>query len=109
MAKKMLMEKKESTGKKTVFAANTLIGSVDASPVDAFSGVFPDDFSVVLDRNSGVLAFLVSKHLLDNDGTPKWFNYLVDVDNELVEIQKLGAKSIAELELKLDLYNLVWQ
>lgn len=98
-----MTEKKENTSKRVVFAAS------QNDPSVAFSGVFPDDFSAVLNRSTGVVSHLVNRCLMNTPGLSKWFDYLVNADNELVEISKLGAKSIAELELKLDLYNLVWQ
>ena len=100
------MIKKESTSGQMVFAVSTT--NMD-DPAIAFSGVFPDDFSAVLNRRTGVVTFLVSKHLANDNGMSRWFDSLLTVDNELVEINKLGAKSVAELELKLDLHNLVWQ
>ena len=101
------MADKETTSGQMVFAA----GTTDTSdPVLAFSGVFPNDFSTVMDCSIEVLSFLVSKHLANDNGMSRWFDSLLTVDtNELVEIRKLGAKSIAELALKLDLHNLVWQ
>jgi hypothetical protein len=98
------IKKKESTSEQVIFAT-----SKDSNPELAFSGVFPDDFSMVLNRGTGVISNLVGKNLMNTPGLSKWFDCLVDADNKLVEISKLEAKSIAELELKLDLHNLVWQ
>ncbi len=102
--KKKMTEKKESTSGQIVFTANAGV-----NPTIAVSGVFPDDFSMVLNRSTGVVSFLVNKHLANDAGMPTWFDSFVTADNELVEISILEAKSIAELELKLDLHNLVWQ
>ena len=98
------MKKKESTSEKVIFTV-----SLNDTSRLAYSGVFPDDFSAVMAHDTGVILFLVSKHLVNNSGMSMWFDRLVDADNKLVKISTLEAKSIAELELKLDLYNLVWQ
>lgn len=76
----------------------------------AYSGVFPDDFSLELDPETCTITALVHKFLTLRGGASEQFPCLVDRSGRRVYIwQELKAKSIAELELKLDLHNLVWQ
>ena len=102
------MEEEEEDKKRrrrTVFAAHEL-GSFHG-PL-AYSGVFPDDFSLELDPETCTITALVHKFLTLQGGASEQFPCLIDRSGERVKIQQLNAKSIAELELKLDLHNLVW-
>ena len=74
---------------------------------NAYFGIFPDDFIVNYNLKSDIIARLVYKHLIAV-GESKYFSHLVDGDRNVVEITSLKARSIAELMLKLDLHNLVW-
>ena len=92
--------------KRVVFVAHEY-GSLYGSC--AYSGVFPDDFSLVLDPETCTIVSLVHK-FMTLDGGSEQFQYLVDRNGKRVDIcQELKAKSIAELELKLDLHDLVWE
>ena len=76
----------------------------------AYSGVFPDDFSLELDPETCTITALVHKFLTLKGGASEQFPYLVDRSGKRVCIyNELKAKSIAELELQLDLRNLVWE
>lgn len=93
--------------RRIVFAAHSL-GSLHGP--FAYSGVFPDDFSLELDPETCTITALVHKFLTMKGGASEGFPYLIDRSGKRVDIcQELKAKSIAELELKLDLHNLVWQ
>lgn len=93
--------------RRMVFAAHSL-GSLHGP--FAYSGVFPDDFSLELDPETCTITALVHKFLTMKGGASEQFPYLIDRSGKRVDIyQELKAKSIAELELKLDLHNLVWQ
>ena len=89
--------------RRIVFAAHSL-GSLHGP--FAYSGVFPDDFSLELDPETCTITALVHKFLTMKGGASEGFPYLIDRSGKRVDIcQELKAKSIAELELKLDLYN----
>lgn len=76
----------------------------------AYSGVFPDDFSLELDPETCTITALAHKFLTLKGGASEQFPYLVDRSGKRVCIyNELKAKSIAELELQLDLRNLVWE
>lgn len=76
----------------------------------AYSGVFPDDFSLELDPETCTITALVHKFLALRGGASEQFPCLVDRSGKRVDIyNELKAKSIAELELQLDLRNLVWE
>lgn len=93
--------------RRIVFAAHSL-GSLHGP--FAYSGVFPDDFSLELDPETCTITALVHKFLTMKGGASEGFPYLIDRNGKRVDIcQELKAKSITELELKLDLHNLVWQ
>lgn len=93
--------------RRMVFAAHSL-DSINGP--FAYSGVFPDDFSLELDPETCTITALVHKFLTMKEGASEQFPYLIDRSGKRVDIcQELKAKSIAELELKLDLHNLVWQ
>ena len=93
--------------RRMVFAAHDLDDGLGSS---AYSGVFPDDFSLWLDPETCTIAGLVHKHLNLKGGASEPFSCLVDRSGKRVNIfRELKAKSIAELELKLDLHNLVWE
>lgn len=99
------MEEKKK--RRTVFAANDPEG---VQGPFAYSGVFPDDFSLELDPETCTITGLVHKFLSLKGGASEGFPYLVDRSGRRVDIcRELKAKSIAELELKLDLHNLVWE
>ena len=98
-------DKKEK--RRTVFAAHEL-GTVHGPY--AYSGVFPDDFSLELDPETCTITALVPKYLALRGGASEQFPCLIDRSGRRVDIyRELKAKSIAELELKLDLHNLVWE
>lgn len=92
--------------KKIIFAANDPnlgLGSL------AYSGVFPDDFSVMMiSEESSLIVGVASKHL-SCKGTSREFEYLVDQHGKRVAIHSLEAHNLAELELKIDLFNLAWE
>ena len=100
-------DKKEKKRRRTVFAAHEL-GTVHGPY--AYSGVFPDDFSLELDPETCTITALVHKFLTLRGGASEQFPCLIDRSGRRVDIgRELKAKSIAELELKLDLHNLVWE
>lgn len=91
--------------KKIIFAANDPnlgLGTL------AYSGVFPDDFSVMMISESSLIVGVASKHL-SCKGTSREFEYLVDQHGKRVAIHSLEAHNLAELELKIDLFNLAWE
>ena len=104
------MEKEEDKKKKRrrmVFVAHDS-GSI-YGPC-AYSGVFPDDFSLELDPETCTITGLVHKFLTLEGGASEGFPCLIDRSGKRVDIcRELEAKSIAELELKIDLYNLDWE
>ena len=101
------MEEDKKKRRRTVFVAHEL-GSI-YGPC-AYSGVFPDDFSLELDPETCTITALVHKFLTLKGGASESFYCLVDRSGKRVDIcRELKAKSIAELELKLDLHNLVWE
>ena len=96
----------EEKKKRTVFVAHDPEGVLGPF---AYSGVFPDDFSLELDPGTCTIIRLVHKHLNLKGGSSERFSYLVDRNGKRVNIcQELKATSIAELEVKLDLHDLVW-
>ena len=92
--------------KKIIFAANDPnlgLGTL------AYSGVFPDDFSIMmLSEESSLIVGVASKHL-SYKGTSREFKYLVDQHGKKVAIHSLEAHDLAELEMKIDLFNLAWE
>lgn len=95
------------SGKKmTVFAAHEL-GTIHGPY--AYSGVFPDDFSLELDPETCTITALVHKFLTLKGGASEQFPCLVDRSGKRVDIcRELKATSLAELELKLHVFDLVW-
>lgn len=91
--------------KRIIFAANDPslgLGSL------AYSGVFPDDFSIMMNPDTNLIVGVASKHL-SYKGTSREFEHLVDQSGKRVAIYILGAHDLAELEMKLDLFNLSWE
>ena len=98
------MEEKKK--RRTVFVAHDPEGVLGPF---AYSGVFPDDFSLELDPETCTITALVHKFLTLRGVASEQFPCLIDRSGRRVDIgRELKAKSIAELELKLDLHNLVW-
>ena len=90
--------------KKIIFAANDPnlgLGSL------AYSGVFPEDFSLIFNPEINLIVGVASKHLSYN-GTSREFRHLVDQAGKLIAVRHLKAHNPVELEMKIDLFNLSW-
>jgi hypothetical protein len=91
--------------KKIIFVAND--PNLGLGPL-AYSGVFPEDFSLLFNPKTHLIVGVASKHLSTN-GTSREFGHLVDQSGKKVAIYSLGAHDLAELEMKIDLFNLSWE
>ena len=84
--------------KKIIFAANDPnlgLGSL------AYSGVFPEDFSLIFNPEINLIVGVASKHLSYN-GTSREFRHLVDQAGKLIAVRHLKAHN---LHLRLQLHN----
>ena len=91
--------------KKIIFAANDPNLGLG---ILAYSGVFPDDFSIMMNPETNLIVGVASKHL-SYKGTSREFEHLVDQSGKKVAICSLEAHDLAELEIKIDLFNLSWE